>query len=107
MIRVCKKSTSPLKCIRFNGPTYDNIEFNSKINVTFEQERDDIMTSMQVQSDPRLRDPRFENFFAMRLKFFDFLLAEETKDVVMKSINGILPFSLLIIREGSRFPSML
>lgn len=39
MIRVCKKSTSPLKCIRFNGPAYDNIQLNYTTNETFEQEK--------------------------------------------------------------------
>lgn len=65
------------------------------------------MTRMEVQSDPELYDCRFKDFFDMRLKFFNFLIAEETKDVVMNSINGILPFSLLIIGKGSRFPRML
>lgn len=66
-----------------------------------------IETTIQVGTDPRLRNPIIMKYLNIRLDFMRFLLNKDTKDMIKNSIEPFLPFSLLVIGSGSDFPRNL
>ena len=107
VVRVCIKSTSPLRCIRYSGPTYRSIELNNVNDTTFEKEMKDIESKLQPGIDSRSRNTTLREVAHIRLDFIKFLLSQDTKDIIKHSVKPFLPYSILIIGSESDFPRKL
>ena len=106
-IRLCDRTKVPLSCIRFNGDDYSTINLHEVYNQSFAIEREDVDRKLKLKSDIGSNDPAYQEFFKKHLKFFDFILGENTKTVFRDAVIPTFPFSLLIVGPGSDFPRII
>lgn len=106
-IRLCDRTKVPLSCIRFNGDDYSTINLHDVYNLSFTIEREDVDRKLRLKSDIGSNDRAYQEFFKKRLKFFDFILAEDTETVFRDAVIPTFPFSLLIVGFGSDFPRII
>lgn len=106
-IRLCDRTKVPLSCMRFSGDDHSTINLHDVDNLSFTLEREDVDRRLNVRSDIGSNDPAYREFFKKRLKFFDFILGENTKTVFRDAVVPTFPFSLLIVGAGSDFPRMI